>query len=161
MARCPKPGARRPGRAASGPCFRGPLGARAPALWTTSRPPGLLSPGAYKYPPGVFSWEISRVQSGSCYFVVRICSFCCCSSSSFSFSHYSERESVCKVLYLKGDKLIQVLLLFLLSIYLCFHLLLIPCCSVTLFTLYFSPLQCNLPSLYFFSFCCFFLIMSN
>jgi len=40
--------------------FSWPYGARAPGLWARGRPPGPLSPGAYKYPPGVFSWERSR-----------------------------------------------------------------------------------------------------
>jgi len=35
-------------------------------------PPGLLSPGDYKYPPGVRSWEISRVRASCCNLTFRI-----------------------------------------------------------------------------------------
>ena len=53
------------------PRFRSPLGARAPALWATCFPRGPLSPGAYKYPPGVFSLSRSRVRANFCNLIFR------------------------------------------------------------------------------------------
>ena len=47
------------------------LWARAPVLWTTCFPRGPLSPGAYKYPPGVFSLARSRALASFCNLVFR------------------------------------------------------------------------------------------
>ena len=35
-------------------------------------PPSPLSLGAYKYPPGVFSWEISKTIASRCNLIFRI-----------------------------------------------------------------------------------------
>ena len=46
-------------------------GARVPGLWARGRPLGPLSPGAYKYPLGVFTLEISRALASFCNLVFR------------------------------------------------------------------------------------------
>ena len=72
-------------------------------------------------PLGFNKGDIQSLKS-SCYFVSRNCSCLFVSSSSFSLAiRVKERE--CVQVVFEGDKLIQVILLFLLSITWCFHLL--------------------------------------